>query len=269
MVKLEDYTTTELKKEVKKEVEKLDDVKVVVKPVKEEPVEKKEEPKKEEPKKEPEKKKEIKKLDIEQNILDFEEENKSWKQFLKDFKQGKTKFGAKIKLEDYEKNKIKLKKLLEKTEMIGRKLVNQDIRNESDFYKGLVKNFISERNKITRLYNKAKSRFNNLTYLLDYGGVEPKKEEPKKEDLITLVDKFNKKYNAVEIKKQNLNKSNLKDFTDPYFKQLEKIEKELDNVDDPIEFFKTNKKISSDFVDIKKNFVRRVKAQMKAVRKKK
>ena len=87
-----------------------------------------------------------------------------------------------------------------------------------------------------------------------------KKEEP---DLLTLMDKFNKKYNAVEIKKQNLNKSNLKDFTEPYFKELEKIEKELENMDDSIEFFKTNKKISSGFVDIRKNFIRRVKAQMK------
>ena len=138
------------------------------------PVEKKkEEPKKEEPKQ----------LDIQKNIVEFEEENKSWKQFLKDFKEGKTKFGTKIKPEDYEKNKIKLKKLLEKTEMLGNKLIKPDIRNESDFYKGLVKNFISERNKITRLYNKAKTRFNNLSYLLDYGGVETeKKEEPKKEE---------------------------------------------------------------------------------------
>ena len=89
------------------------------------------------------------------------------------------------------------------------------------------------------------------------------KKVVKKNDLLTLMDKFNKKYNAVEIKKQNLNKSNLKDFTEPYFKELEKIEKEVDNVDDSIEFLKTNKKISSEFVDIKKNFVRRVKAQIK------
>jgi hypothetical protein len=60
--------------------------------------------------------------------------------------------------------------------MLGNKLVKQDIRNESDFYKVLVKTFISERYKITRLYNKAKTKFNNLTYLLDYGGVEPKKK---------------------------------------------------------------------------------------------
>ena len=90
-----------------------------------------------------------------------------------------------------------------------------------------------------------------------------KRKLPLKEDLLTLMNKFNKKYNAVEIKKQNLNKSNLKKFTDPYFKVLEKIEKELENVDDSIEFIKTNKKISSDFVDIRKNFLRRVKAQMK------
>jgi len=143
---------------------------------KEAPVKKKEAPakKKEEPKKKEE-------LDIQQDILSFEFENKNWKQFLKDFKMGKTKFGGKIKLEDYEKNKIKLKKLLEKTEKLGNKLVSQNIKNESDFYKGLVKTFISERNKITRIYNKAKTRFNNASYLLDYGGVDPKKKEaPKK-----------------------------------------------------------------------------------------
>ena len=88
---------------------------------------------------------------------------------------GKTKFGGKIKLEDYEKQKIKLKNLLSNTLTLGNKLVSQDIKNESDFYKDLVKSFISERNKITRLYNKAKTRFNNLSYLLDYGGEEPKK----------------------------------------------------------------------------------------------
>ena len=88
---------------------------------------------------------------------------------------GKTKFGGKIKLEDYEKEKIKLKNLLSNTLILGDKLVSQDIKNESDFYKGLVKSFIAERNKITRLYGKAKTRFNNLSYLLDYGGEEGKK----------------------------------------------------------------------------------------------
>jgi len=137
--------------------------------------------KKDKPKPAPEKEKPApekekpKQLDIQKSIADFEESIKDWKQFLKDFKMGKTKFGGKIKLEDYEKEKIKLKNLLSNTLTLGNKLVSQDIKNESDFYKDLVKSFISERNKITRLYNKAKTRFNNLSYLLDYGGEEPKK----------------------------------------------------------------------------------------------
>lgn len=223
-----------VKKEVKKEVEKLDDVKVVVK-------------KEEEPEK---KKEEIKQLDIQKNIFDFEEENKSWKQFLKDFKQGKTKFGGKIKLEDYEKNKIKLKKLLEKTDILGRKLVNQDIRNESDFYKGLVKTFISERNKITRLYNKAKTRFNNLSYLLDYGGVETekKKEEKKKEEPKNEQELYREQKKELDEKTLNMILKEDKDILlkpsevdDP--KQSKKIKKLYKKV------FETYKKSYGDLLD--------------------
>lgn len=110
-------------------------------------------------------KKEI--FDIEGNILGFELANKYWKQFLKDFKAGKTKFGGKIKLGDYEEKKNELKKKLDDTRIFSSKIM-KDLNNKSEFYKGLVKSFISERNKITRLYNKANTRFNNLTYLNDF-----------------------------------------------------------------------------------------------------
>ena len=152
----------EPKKEMKKKEEPKPEPKKEMKK-KEEP--KKEMKKKEQPKTEMKKKEEF---NIRKNILDFEEENKSWKQFLKDFKKGKSKFGRKIKPEEYEENKNELKKLLDETRILGNKLVSQDIKNESDYYKNLVKNFINERNKITRLYNKAQRRFNNLSYLLDY-----------------------------------------------------------------------------------------------------
>jgi len=88
-----------------------------------------------------------------------------------------------------------------------------------------------------------------------------KKEEPKK--LTERIKEFNKKYNANEIKKQKLDKSNLKKYTDPYFKELEEIEKMLSDIDDNIKFIKDNKELSSTFTDIKKNFVRRVKSNMK------
>jgi len=88
-----------------------------------------------------------------------------------------------------------------------------------------------------------------------------KKEEPKK--LTERIKEFNKKYNANEIKKQKLDKSNLKKYTDPYFKELEEIEKMLSDIDDNVKFIKDNKELSSTFTDIKKNFVRRVKSNMK------
>ena len=92
-----------------------------------------------------------------------------------------------------------------------------------------------------------------------------KKEEPKKDNnLLEDIKKFIEKYNSNEIKKQNLTKENLKNYTNPYFESLEKIEKNLNNVEDPLEFFKNNTKLSSSFTDIKKNFIRRIKAQLKA-----
>ena len=66
-----------------------------------------------------------------------------------------------------------------------------------------------------------------------------------------------------EIKKQNLTKQNLQNFTNPYFDLLDKIQKKLDNLEDKVQFALDNKKLSMAFDDIKKNFVRRVKAAVK------
>lgn len=88
-------------------------------------------------------------------------------------------------------------------------------------------------------------------------------EKPKPKKLTERIKEFNKKYNTNEIKKQKLDKSNLKKYTDPYFKELEEIEKILSDIDDPMEFFRNNKELSSTFTDIKKNFIRRVKSNMK------
>ena len=112
-------------------------------------------------------------LDLKRKILDLEQGNLNFKQFLKDFKTGKTKFGGKIKLEDYPKEKDKLKKLLDDNREFGREITSKEyLKNLSEYSKELSNKFISEYNKITRLYNRAKTRFNNLSYLNDYGGVE-------------------------------------------------------------------------------------------------
>mgnify|MGYP003133928982 CR=1 FL=1 len=83
------------------------------------------------------------------------------------------------------------------------------------------------------------------------------------------MKKLVNKYNKDEIKKQKLTKENLKKYTDPYFDLIDKIEKQLKEVDDPMEFLKKNKELSKKYADVSKNFIRRVKAQMKANKKKK
>ncbi len=97
----------------------------------------------------------------------------------------------------------------------------------------------------------------------------PKKSAPKKSapNLINEIEDFVKKYNANEIKKLNLTKENFKPITDKFFDTLEKIQKKLDDIDDPIKFFKDNKDLSTKFADIKKNYVRRVRAQFKKSKK--
>ena len=93
-----------------------------------------------------------------------------------------------------------------------------------------------------------------------------KKEKPEnkpEKNLIILMENFNKKYNPTEIKKQKLTKVNLKKFTDPYFIKLEEIKTNLEKIEDPINFFNSNKKLSTEYRDIEKNFIRRIKAQLK------
>ena len=96
-------------------------------------------------------------------------------------------------------------------------------------------------------------------------GFRKKLEEDKSpvKNLIILMENFNKKYNPTEIKKQKLTKFNLKKFTDPYFIKLEEIKTNLEKIEDPINFFNSNKKLSAEYRDIEKNFIRRIKAQIK------
>lgn len=97
-----------------------------------------------------------------------------------------------------------------------------------------------------------------------------KKEEPKKKikikkdnNLLQNMKNLVKKYNKDEIKKEKLTKENLNKYTNPYFDIAEKIEKQLEEVDDPMEFFKNNKELSKKYRDTTKNFIRRIKAQVK------
>ena len=93
---------------------------------------------------------------------------------------------------------------------------------------------------------------------------EEPKEEPKKENNnINNIKLYVNSYNNDEIKKQKLTKENLTEFTNPAIQLLDKIENQLDKIEDKIEFFKQNKELSKKYADTKKNFVRRVKAQLK------
>ena len=98
--------------------------------------------------------------------------------------------------------------------------------------------------------------------------LKKKKEKPKPTTLLENLKKLVNKYNKDEIKKQKLTKENLKKYTNPYFDLSEKIEKQLKEVDDPMEFLKKNKELSKKYADVSKNFIRRINAQMKANKKK-
>ena len=86
-------------------------------------------------------------------------------------------------------------------------------------------------------------------------------------DLINNLKLFVSKYNKNQIKKQQITKQNLKNYTDPYFELLEKIEVQLKEIDGEFDFqvvfIKENPDLSADFIDIRKNFYRRIKAQLK------
>jgi len=89
-------------------------------------------------------------------------------------------------------------------------------------------------------------------------------EIPKKDaDLISDIEDFVKKYNLIEIKKQNLTKENLKKFTDKYFDNLDKIKEKLKVVENPLIFFIAYKNLCKEYYYIEKNFVKRVKAEIK------
>ena len=91
-----------------------------------------------------------------------------------------------------------------------------------------------------------------------------KKAEPKKEDVVELIKKLVDEYNLDSIKKQNLTPSNYEEYYNEYVEQFTKISKLLDKVDDPIEFIKElPKNLGNKYVDVTKNFVRRLKAQLK------
>ena len=88
-------------------------------------------------------------------------------------------------------------------------------------------------------------------------------------DLINNLKLFVSKYNKNEIKKQQLTKQNAKNYTEPYFKLLEKIEVQLQEINGEFDFqvdlIKQNTKLSADFIDIRKNFYKRIKAQIKKI----
>ena len=81
--------------------------------------------------------------------------------------------------------------------------------------------------------------------------------------LIEKMKTFIKSYDLTQIKKQKITKDNLKEYTDKYFNMLDSIQNQLDNIDDSIEFFKKHKDLSSKYVNVKDNFMRRVKANFK------
>ena len=103
----------------------------------------------------------------------LEQLNKNYKQFLTDFKKGRTKMGRKIETKEYKEELDNLKKNLDETYNPTRSLnaqINKKNAKEKfspQFIKE-VGNLVSERNKIARLFNKSTVRYKNLDYLNDY-----------------------------------------------------------------------------------------------------
>ena len=126
--------------------------------------------------------------------------------------------------------------------------------------------FIKEMERKGKVYRKARGDFvpEKDPLVKKQEKKEVKKEAPKKENnLLENMKNLVKKYGKDEIKKQNLTKENLKKYTNPYFDIVEKIEKQLKEVDDDMEFFKNNKELSKKYKDTTKNFIRRLKLQLK------
>jgi len=98
----------------------------------------------------------------------------------------------------------------------------------------------------------------------------PTAKKTAKPDLIKLMKEFNSKYNKEALKKYDINsKEEIKEkIVNPYFKDLEIIKNLLNKIEDPIEFIKQNKEISSKYQDIEKNFLRRIKQVIKDFKKK-
>jgi len=86
-------------------------------------------------------------------IVTFEKANRDHKQFLKDFKKGETPSGVKIKPEDYKTERDKLEKIIRDYRNLGQ-IINKRAYARENIE--LVKNFVSEYNKIVRLSNKMK-----------------------------------------------------------------------------------------------------------------
>ena len=93
---------------------------------------------------------------------------------------------------------------------------------------------------------------------------EPKKEEKKEEDIIKNMKEIVDKYNKEEIKKQTkITRKNNDVFTKPFLNLAQKIENQLKTINNPFEFLKKHVELNEKYADTTKNFVRRIRIQLK------
>jgi hypothetical protein len=92
----------------------------------------------------------------------------------------------------------------------------------------------------------------------------PKEEEKKDEEIIKNMKEIVEKYNKEEIKKQTkITRKNNDVFTKPFLNLAQKIENQLKTINNPFEFLKKHVELNEKYADTTKNFVRRIRIQLK------
>ena len=202
------------------------------------------------------------------------------KNYLKNYKKRYDIETNKIIVSDKDKEMKKIrsdaKKIVEVIKKKYKKYLDDNNFTTRNYVKNLL-SFLSDKRTIIRLWSKLKKDdpknlklINKYKILYNFIIEEEPKTKPESkpsnnliENLIENLKLIVSKYNKDEIKKQNLTKENTKNYTNPYFELLEKIENQFKDLEDEKDFFTKNKKLSTDFADVKKNFIRRIKSQLK------
>ena len=105
--------------------------------------------------------------------LSAEQKNKHFKEFLVDFKRGRSKFGRKVALKEYKENLDDLKeKIDDNRDIVSAALASINDKKRRDMqskrFNDAISTLISESNKLRRLYNRYFIRYDRQIYLNDY-----------------------------------------------------------------------------------------------------